>query len=255
MLAGDLVYVVASQEQVRRTLSVFGHEEKEATRVVIAGGGNVGFYVANALEERNTKTRTKVIEHQRERANLIADQLKRTLVLQGSALDREILREADIEEADTLVAVTNEDQINLLSCVMAKRLGVRRTMSLVNSPAFGGLTESLDIDAVVNPRAVTVSKILQYVRRGRIRAVYSVQNGEAEVLEAEALETSPLVGRPLRELELPEGIRIGAVFRNGSVLMPSGGLVIQTRDRVIIYAASERVRQVEQMFRVSLEFF
>ncbi len=255
MLAGDLVYVVVSQDQVRRTLSVFGHEEKEATRVVIAGGGNVGFYVAHALEERNAKTRAKVIEPSKERATIIADQLKRTLVLQGSALDREILREADIEEADTLVAVTNEDQINLLSCVMAKRLGVRRTMALVNSPVFGGLTESLDIDAVVNPRAVTVSKILQYVRRGRIRAVYSIQNGEAEVLEAEALDTSPLVGKPLRELELPDGIRIGAIYRNGAVLMPSGGLVIQTKDRVIIYAASDRVRQVEQMFRVSLEFF
>jgi trk system potassium uptake protein TrkA len=255
MLAGDLVYVVASHDQVRRALSVFGHEEKEATRVVIAGGGNVGFYVAHALEERNAKTRAKVIEPSKERATIIADQLKRTLVLQGSALDREILREADIEEDDTLVAVTNEDQINLLSCVMAKRLGVRSTMALVNSPVFGGLTESLDIDAVVNPRAVTVSKILQYVRRGRIRAVYSIQNGEAEVLEAEALNTSPLVGKPLRELELPDGIRIGAIYRNGTVLMPSGGLVIQTKDRVIIYAASERVRQVEQMFRVSLEFF
>ncbi|MCC6736687.1 MAG: Trk system potassium transporter TrkA [Bauldia sp.] len=255
MLAGDLVYVVANAEHVRRTLSVFGHEEQEAKRVVIAGGGNIGFYVASALEKRGARTRVKVIEPVRERAIAIAEDLRSTIVLNGSALNREILREADIEETDTLVAVTNDDKINLLACVMAKRLGAKRTMTLVNDPSFGGLTPRLDIDAVVNPRAVTVSRVLQHVRRGRIRAVYSIGNGEAEVLEAEALETSPLVGRPLRDLDLPEGIRIGAIYRGGKVLMPKGGLMVQAKDRVILYAAAERVRAVEQMFRVSLEFF
>jgi trk system potassium uptake protein TrkA len=255
MLAGDLVYVVANADHIRRTLSVFGHEEQEATRVVIAGGGNIGFYVASALERRKARTNVKVIEPSRERAAAIADQLRSTIVLNGSALNREILREADIEETDTLVAVTNDDKINLLACVMAKRLGAKRTLTLVNDPSFGGLTSRLDIDAVVNPRAVTVSRVLQHVRRGRVRAVYSIGNGEAEVLEAEALETSPLVGRPLRDLDLPDGIRIGAIYRGGKVLMPKGGLVVQAKDRVILYAAAERVRAVEQMFRVSLEFF
>lgn len=255
MLAGDLVYVVARQEQVRRALSVFGHEEKEAVRVVIAGGGNIGFYVAQALESRNTRSRAKVIEPSHERAVMIADQLKQTVILHGSALDREILREADIEDTDTLVALTNEDEINLLASVMAKRLGVKRTMALVNDPGFAALTDGLEIDAVVNPRAVTISKVLQHVRRGRIRAVYSIQNGEAEVLEAEALETSPLVGRPIRDLDLPDGIRIGAIYRGGQVVMPAGSVVIQAHDRVILYVAAERVKQVEQMFRVSLEFF
>jgi trk system potassium uptake protein TrkA len=113
----------------------------------------------------------------------------------------------------------------------------------------------LGIDAVINPRVVTVSRILQHVRRGRIRGVHSVQNGEAEVLEAEALETSPLVGKPLRDLQLPDGIRIGAIYRAGRVLMPSGDVEIEAGDRVIMFAAADRVRQVEQMFRVSLEFF
>ncbi|MGD9740217.1 MAG: Trk system potassium transporter TrkA [Bauldia sp.] len=255
MLAGDLVYVVVRQEQVRRALSVFGHEEQEAVRVVIAGGGNIGFYVAQALEDRNSRSRAKVIEPSHERAVMIADQLKRTVILQGSALDRNILREADIEDTDTLVALTNEDEINLLASVMAKRLGVKRTMALVNDPSFAALTSGLEIDAIVNPRAVTISKVLQHVRRGRIRAVHSIQNGEAEVLEAEALETSPLVGRPLRDLDLPDGIRIGAIYRAGQVVMPAGSVVIQAHDRVILYAAAERVKAVEQMFRVSLEFF
>ncbi len=255
MLAGDIAYVVVDHDQLDRTLGVFGHEEKEATRVVIAGGGNIGFYVAKTLEERSARTRAKLIEPVEERARTIADQLKSTVVLLGSALAPDILMEADIEDTDTLVALTNEDQINVLACVMAKRLGAKRTMTLVNSKSFAGLADDLDIDAVVSPRSVTVSRVLQHVRRGRIRSVYSIQNGEAEALEAEALETSPLVGRPLRELDLPEGIRIGAIYRNDEVIIPDGSTKIAAHDRVIIFALAERVRQVEQMFRVSLEFF
>jgi len=255
MLVGDLVYVVAAKDQVRRTLGIFGHEEQEATRVVIAGGGNIGFYVAQALEARSARVRIKIVEASRERAISIADLLKRSVVLHGSALDRDILHEADVEDADTLVALTNEDEVNILACVMAKRLGARRTMALINSRNYPDITRTLGIDATVNPRAVTVSKILQYVRRGRIRGVHSIQDGQAEVIEAEALETSSLVGRPLRELDLPDGIRIGAIYRDGKVLAPAGSTEIAAKDRVIIFATAERVRQVEQMFRVSLEFF
>ena len=190
-----------------------------------------------------------------ERARVVADQLNNTVVLHGSSLDPGILQEADIEDTDTLVALTNEDQINLLSCVMAKRLGAQRTMTLINSPTFAGLASDLSIDAVVSPRSVTVSRVLQHVRRGRIRAVYSIQNGEAEAIEAEALETSPLVGKPLRELDLPEGIRIGALYRGEEVIIPDGATRIAAHDRVIIFALADRVKQVEQMFRVSLEFF
>jgi trk system potassium uptake protein TrkA len=255
MLVGDLVYVVAAKEQVRRTLGIFGHEEQEATRVLIAGGGNIGLYVAQALEARNARVRVKMIEANRERAIGVADLLKRSVVLHGSALDRDILHEADIEDADILVALTNEDEVNILACVMAKRLGARRTMALINSRTYPDFTNTLGIDATVNPRAVTVSKILQYVRRGRIRGVHSIQDGQAEVIEAEALETSSLVGRALRDLDLPDGIRIGAIYRGGKVIAPAGGTEIEAGDRVIIFAMAERVRQVEQMFRVSLEFF
>jgi trk system potassium uptake protein TrkA len=255
MLVGDLVYVVAAKDQVRRTLGIFGHEEQEATRVLIAGAGNIGLYVAQALEARGARVRVKIIEANRERAVGVADLLKRSVVLHGSALDRDILREADIEDADILIALTNEDEVNILACVMAKRLGARRSMALINSRTYPDFTRTLGIDATVNPRAVTVSKILQYVRRGRIRGVHSIQDGQAEVIEAEALETSSLVGRALRDLDLPDGIRIGAIYRDGKVVAPSGGTEIEAGDRVIIFAMAERVRQVEQMFRVSLEFF
>lgn len=255
LLVGDLAYVVARRDQVRRTLGIFGHEEPEANRVVIAGGGNIGLYVAKALEQRQSKTRIKVIESSRERAVGIANELKRSVILHGSALDQAILEEADVSSADTMVALTNDDEVNILSCVMAKKMGCRRNLSLLNNPSYPAFANALGIDAYISPRTVTISRILQHVRRGRIRGVHSLQNGAAEVIEAEALDTSPLVGRPLRDIDLPDGIRVGAVFRGGKVLMPNGDMQIQARDRIVIFAMANRVRQVEQMFRVSLEFF
>jgi trk system potassium uptake protein len=255
LVAGDLAYVVTTKDQVRRTLGLFGHEEAEATRIVIAGGGNIGLYVARTLEARQSSTRVKIIEHTRERAVAIADQLRRTVVLHGSALDQQLLLEADVPEADLMVALTNSDQVNILSSVMAKRLGCKTNLALINNPSYHDLTMTLGIDAQVNPRSVTISRVLQHVRRGRIRAVHSIHRGAAEIIEAEALETSPLVGSALRDLQLPEGMRIGAVYRAGEVIKPSGDLRIKPKDRVVIFSLESAVRQVEQMFRVSIEFF
>jgi trk system potassium uptake protein TrkA len=255
LVAGDLAYVVTSKDQVRRTLGLFGHEEQEATRIVIAGGGNIGLHVARTIENRKGRTKVKIIESGRERAVAIADELHRTVVLHGSALDQKLLMEADIAEADLMIALTNDDQVNILASVMAKRLGCKSNLTLLNNPTYHDFTGTLGIDAHVNPRTVTISRILQHVRRGRIRAVHSIQKGVAEIIEAEALETSPLVGPPLRELELPDGMRFGAIFRDGAVIKPNGSLRIKPKDRVVIFALASTVKQVEQMFRVSLEFF
>jgi trk system potassium uptake protein TrkA len=255
LFVGDLAYVITTKDHVRRTLGLFGHEEQEATRIVIAGGGNIGLYVARTIEQRQSRTRVKIIEANRERAVSVADQLRRTVVLNGSALDQKLLLEADIPDADLMVAVTNNDQVNILSSVMAKRLGCKSNLSLINNPALQDITRSVGIDAFVNPSSVTISRVLQHVRRGRIRAVHSVQSGAAEIIEAEALETSPLVGAYLRDLDLPDGMRIGAIYRNGAVLKPHGSVMINPKDRVVIFALASAVKQVEQMFRVSLEFF
>ena len=252
---GDLAYVVCQRDNVRRTLGLFGHEEQEAARIVIAGGGNIGFYVAKAIEERQTRTRLKIIESNRSRAVSIAESLKRTVVINGSSLDQEILVEADVQDADLIVALTNDDQVNILTSVMAKRLGCKANMALINNPSYHDFTRTLGIDAHINPREVTISRILQHVRRGRIRAVHSVQKGAAEIIEAEAMETSPLVGKPLRELELPDGVRIGAIYRDKAVIRPDGDTRIKAKDRVVIFATLDAVKHVEQMFRVSLEFF
>jgi trk system potassium uptake protein TrkA len=255
LVAGDVAYVVSTKEQVRRTLGLFGHEEVEATRIVIAGGGNIGLYVARAIELRQPRTKVKMIESTRDRAVAIADELRRTVVLHGSALDQKVLMEASINDADLMVALTNDDQVNILSSVMAKRLGCKSNLVLINNPTYQEFTKTLGIDAYLNPRNVTISRVLQHVRRGRIRAVHSVQRGAAEIIEAEALETSPLVGPQLRDLDLPNGMRIGAIYRDGEVLRPSGAVRIKPKDRVVIFVLADAVRQVEQMFRVSLEFF
>lgn len=255
MMAGDLAYVIVKSDRVRRTLNIFGHEEPTASRIVIVGGGNIGLYVASAIEKRQGHARVKIVENSREQAEKIADELDRTVVLHGNALDQQILLEADIEHADLMVALTNDDQVNILSSVMAKRLGCESNLTLLNNTGYYEFTKTLGIDAHLNPRSVTISKILQHVRRGRIRGVHSVQNGAAEVIEAEALETSTLVGTPLRDLDLPDGVRVGGLYRDGEVVMPGGHTVIKAKDRVVIFATANRVRQVEQMFRVSLEFF
>ena len=255
MIAGDLAYVVVKRDRVRRALNIFGHEESAASRIVLVGGGNIGLYVAQAIENRQSQSRVKIVENSRDRAVAIADELDKTVVLHGSALDQQILLEADIENADLMVALTNDDQVNILSSVMAKRLGCASNLALLNNTGYYEFTKTLGIDAHLNPRSVTISKILQHVRRGRIRSVHSVQNGMAEIIEAEALETSTLVGVPLRELNLPDGVRIGAIYRDGDVVVPDGNTQIKAKDRIIIFATADRVKQVEQMFRVSLEFF
>jgi trk system potassium uptake protein TrkA len=255
LIAGDVAYFSARAEQVTRTLSIFGHDELPAQRIVIGGGGNIGLYVARELERRNPKARVKIIEDNQARAEAIAQELSTTVVLQGSALDRIILEEAAVGDADTMIAVTNDDRVNILSCLLSRELGARRMLSLLNDPNYPAFARGLGIDAYVNPRQITVSKVLQHVRKGRIRGVHSLLDGAGEVIEAEALETSPLVGKPLKELDLFDGMRIGAVIRGNKILLPRGDTIIHARDRVVLFALADKVKRVEQMFRVSLEFF
>lgn len=255
LIAGDDVYVATPQPQTERVMKIFGHDEQRAQRVIIAGGGNIGLFVARRLEQTHRDIRVKVLESSRARAVAIAEELDRAIVLNGSALDEELLHEAGVSTSDMLVALTNDDQVNILSCVLANRLGCERNMCLINSSGYMTIVRSLGIDAFINPRSVTVSRILQHVRRGRIRAVQTVMNGAGEVIEAEALPTSPLVGRALRELDLPDGMRIGAIRRRDKIIIPRGDTVVESHDRIVIFATKQQVHEVEQLFRVSLDYF
>ncbi len=252
---GDHAVVAVARDQVARVLALFGREEPSPSRVVIAGGGNVGRYVATRLEQGERKVSVRLIENNRKIAQIAAETIKESIVVFGDALNEEILREVDISDADMFLGLTNDDETNILASVLSSELGCKANFALVNQAHYSRFAHRLGVDAFINPRSITVSKILRHVRRGRIRGVYSLFNGVAELLEAEALETSTLVGKPLRELNFGDGVRIGSIIRGGKVIMPTGDTRVESGDLVIVFALAAKVRQVEQMFRVSIDYF
>ncbi|HHN66456.1 MAG TPA: Trk system potassium transporter TrkA [Thermopetrobacter sp.] len=255
MEAGDEVYVVTDAEQAARVLGLFGLPQEPARNIVIGGGGNIGLCVARRLEEQKRDSNVRLIESARRRAEEIAERLPHTIVLHGSALNAEILKEADIAHADMYVALTNDDKVNLLSSLLARQEGAAHVMSLISSLETAPLARPLGLQSWLDPRAVTVSEILQFVRRGRIRRIYPVQGSAAEVIEAEALDTSPIINKPLREADLPGGVRIGAVVRGDEVITPGGETQVRAGDTVILFALHDRADEVQRLFRVSLEYF
>ncbi len=255
MLPGDEVMFVVDTQHVGRAMTAFGHEEPEARRIVIFGGGNIGQFLAQQIEALPSGVTAKVIELDRARAEEVAKIARNTVVLNGDVLDSAILEEASVGSAETVVAVTNDDETNVLSALLAKRHGCKRVMALVNKTDYAPLMSNLGIDVVISPRAITVSNILQHVRRGRIHAVHSLQEGFGELIEADAMETSPLVGKPLKEIKLPTGVLLGAVVRDGKVISPRGNTVVQVKDRVVLFATADAVKKVENMFSVRLEYF
>ncbi len=252
---GDEVYIVVDAEHVPRAMAAFGHDEQEARRVVIIGGGNIGQSLALDIEDRFAGVSARMIEINKEHAQAAAKVLSRTTVINGDALDPDILGEANINKASTVVAVTNDDEVNILSSLLAKRYGAERAVTLVNSNTYNPLLAPLGIDMVVNPRVITVSTILQVIRRGRIRSVHSIGENFGEVIEAEALETSSLVGQPIKDAKLPPGVIVAALIRNGEVMMVDKDTVIDVGDSVTLFVTKEAVRKVERMFAVRLEFF
>lgn len=252
--AGDQIIFVCKRENVPRALDILGVAVSRARKVIIIGGGNIGINVARGLESLKGM-KVRLIEQDRKRAEFVAERLERTIVLEGDGLDRELLHEAGVQDAETVIAVTNNDQVNILSSVIAKKEGARRALTLVNDPGYSAVSEAVGIDRFLDPRATTISSILQHIRRGRIKGLYSLFDGNAEIIDAVALETSPLVDKPLKDSNLPDGVIVGAVTRGDDVFMPYADFVIQPGDRVVLMAMREHVKDVEQMFRVSVEFF
>ncbi|HKL05254.1 MAG TPA: Trk system potassium transporter TrkA [Roseovarius sp.] len=255
LFAGDEAYIFAPQEDIPRTLDVFGKAQNNQERLVIVGGGNIGLSVAQACEARGARTRTKVIERDRRNAERAADALERTIVLNGDGLDAALLNEAGINRADAILAVTDDDKTNMLAAVRAKAEGCPFAIALINDPTLIPLMEPLGIDAYINPRATTVSSILRHIRHGRVRQVYSIGDAEAEVIEAEVLSTSNLAGSQIREIDFPEGVLVGAVKKGGDIRKPSGGLRIEAGDVVVLFAMADDVAKVEQLLQVSIDFF
>ena len=255
LFVGDQIYVFSHSEDMNRTLDIFGKTTHKQERIVIIGGGHVGLGVARALETRTEKLRVKVIEKNRAIAENAADHLQRTIVLNGDGLDMDILLEAGIDRADAILAVTDDDKTNLLVAVRAKAAGCQMAIALINDPSLVSLMGPLNIDAYINPRATTVSSILRHIRHGRVRAIYSIGDTEAEVIEAQVLSTSPLAGQIIRDISFPEGVLVGAVLKGDKVLKPHGDLRMEDGDVILLFALTKDVAEVERLLQVSVDFF
>jgi trk system potassium uptake protein len=258
MLQNDKAYVIINASQMNDTLNAFGHNEKVSNKILIIGGGNIGFNLAKSLEESFDSARVKIIEKNKERAELIASELNNTIIINGDALDEEVLLEANIEEVQTVLALTNDDEDNLMVSVLVEKftkdnseLSDKRTMSLINKPNYSLLQSSLKIDDFIDPRMNTVSSILKHIHKGTIENAYSILNGEYEIIEAEIIETSELINKELKNSNLPDEIRIGAILRGNEVIIPRSNFVFKKEDIVVLLAKKDFLHVVENMFRIS----
>lgn len=255
LLAGDRIYIFSHAEDIDRCLEIFGKRAGHQGRIVIIGGGSVGLAVARALETRRKRMHVRIIEKDRAVAEHAAEELERTIVLNGDGLDLALLQEAGIERSDAVLTLTNDDRTNLLAAVRAKESGCPFAIALVNDPALSPLITPLDIDAAIDPRATTVSSILRYLRRGRVHEVYSIGDAEAEVLEARVLTTSPLAGKTIREVPFPNGALVGAIMKGERVVKPDATTRLDVGDTIAIFSISGDVPEVERLLQVSVDFF
>lgn len=252
MIIGDEVYFVIDQEQVDHALDTFGREDDQARRVIIMGGGNIGLSLIHEIQERQPMVNLKVIEHDRPRAIHLSEQLEDVVIINGSGLDRDILQEVHIERAEAMVAVTNDDETNILGSLLAKQSGCKRVITLVNKSTYNPLLGSLGLGAIVSPRAITVSTIMQHVRRGRIKAVHNIGDGAIEVIEAEASSNCSIINTPVKNLNLPLDTVIGAIIHDDQIVIPNGETVIKPGDRVIFVASRDQAVKVEKLFSVNV---
>ncbi len=253
--ADDEVFFIAATENIRAVMSELRRLDKPYKRVMVAGGGNIGTRLAKTLEHRY---QVKLIDHNAARSRAISELLERTIVLMGDAADEELLLDENIENTDVFCAVTNDDEANILSAMLAKRLGARVVMALINRAAYVDLVESGEIDIAVSPHQATIGGLLAHVRRGDVVVVHSLRRGAAEAIEAVAhgdRKTSSVVGRAVEEIKLPKGATIGAVVRGDNVIIAHHDTVIETGDHVILFLVDKRrIVDVERLFQVGVTF-
>lgn len=253
---GDEVFFIAGTDHIRSVMSELQPLEKPYKRIFICGGGNIGQRLAHTLENRY---QVKLLERDRERCVMLSESLRKTVVLEGNAANKDILLEENIENTDVFCAVTNDDEANIMASLLAKRLGARKVLTLINNPDYVDLIQGGDIDVAISPQQTTIGSLLTHVRRGDVVNVYSLRRGAAEAIEAIAHgdhRSSKVVGKRLDEIALPEGTTIGAIVRHNEVLIAHDHLRVQPDDHVILFLVDKsRIRDVERLFQVGLTFF
>jgi len=254
--ADDEVFFLAGTSDIRAVMSELRRKESSYKRIVIAGGGNIGYRLAREIESRYS---VKVLEHNEGRCQWLSNHLKHAIVLRGDASDQELLLDENIEDTDLFIAVTNDDEANIMASLLAKRLGARKVMTLINNTAYVDLVQGGDIDIAISPSQSTIGSLLTHVRRGDIANVYSLRRGAAEAIEAVAhgdIKTSKVVGRAIEDIDLPEGCSIGAIVRGEIVIIAHDHSIIETGDHVILFLVDKRrTADVERLFQVGFSFF
>lgn len=251
----DEVFFIGSPKHIRSLLKTIRSTEKAAKRIIIAGGGNIGMRLAQALEDRY---QVKLIELDGHRANEVSEQLKKSIVLQGDVADEDLLLEENIENTDVFCALTNADEANIISCMLAKRLGARKVMALINRAAYVNLVQSNVIDIAISPQQATIGSLLAHIRKGDVVVVHSLRRGAAEAIEAVAhgdASSSRVVGRRIDDIKLPPQTSIGAIVRGENVIIAHHDTVIEAEDHVILLVAEKKqVPEVEKLFQVGITF-
>ena len=253
--ADDEVFFLAAANNISAVMRELRRAEKPFRRLIFAGGGNIGRRLAAALE---TDYQVKIIERDPEHAQRIAEKLTHTIVLQGDAADEELLLEENIEHTDVFCAVTDDDEVNILSAMLAKRLGARKVMALINRAAYVDLVQSGAVDIAISPQQATIGSLLTHVRRGDMAVVHALRRGAAEAIEAVAhgdKKSSRVVGRRIEQIKLPTGARIGAIVRGNQVIMAHHDTLIEAEDHIILLLTDKRkIEAVEQLFQVGINF-
>ncbi|MDO8271731.1 MAG: Trk system potassium transporter TrkA [Gammaproteobacteria bacterium] len=254
--ADDEVFFIAAQGNITAVMGELRRLDKPYKRLIIAGGGNIGSRLAEAVEHRY---QVKIIESSAERCMHLSERLNKAIVLNGVASDKKLLLAESIEDADVFLALTNDDEANIMSSMLAKRLGARKVMTLINNPAYVDLVQGGEIDIAISPQLASIGSLLTHVRRGDIVNVHSLRRGAAEALEAIAhgdVNSSKVVGKAIEDIDLPHGTTIGAIVRNDEVLIAHDDIVIQSGDHVILFLVDKkRIPEVERLFQVGLTFF
>jgi trk system potassium uptake protein TrkA len=252
----DEVFFIAAKNHIKKVMNELRREEDSYKRILIAGGGNIGYRLAKTLE---SKYRLKLIEHGEGRAKFLSENLSKTVVLMGSATDKALLEEENIDNIDVFCAVTNDDETNIMSSMLAKRLGARKVMTLINKAAYVDLVQGGVIDVAISPQQTTIGSLLTHVRRGDVVNVHSLRRGAAEAIEAIAHGdklTSKVVGRNVADIDLPKGTTIGAIVRGDRVIISHGKLMVESDDHIILFVVDKRrIPEVERLFQVGLGFF
>jgi trk system potassium uptake protein TrkA len=253
LLEGDLVYFISEEKDLKGALKIFGKRAEPLNRVLLVGGGNLGLKLATALEELSIHT--KLIERDPDRCRELAELLDKVIILQGDGSDQGLLQEENIQDMDVVVTLTGDEETNILTSLLAKRMGAQKTVTRISRFSYFPLVSAIGLEHIVSPRRAAINTMLQYVRRGQVLSAMALKGEEAEVLEAVALETSDVVGKPLQDVPFPKGALVVAIIRGDEVIIPTGDSVIQPHDRIIIFSTRQGIPRVEKALMVKLEYF